>query len=172
LSPPLDGVRGAVHGAMKTFSVTPNDIEHRWYVVDAAGVPLGRLASRVAQVIRGKHKPTYTPHLDTGDGVIVVNASKVRLTGRKLEQKGYFSHSGYMGHDRITPVRSVLASKPERVIERAVFGMLPKTSLAKQVLRHKLRVYAGQTHPHEAQQPAPLPFLAPRTRAPKSTKGS
>jgi large subunit ribosomal protein L13 len=148
---------------MQTFSVTPKDIEHRWYVVDAAGVPLGRLASRIAQVIRGKHKPTYTPHLDTGDGVIVVNAARVRLTGRKLDQKGYFSHSGYMGHDRITPVRRVLSSRPERVVERAVYGMLPKTSLAKQVLRHKLRVYAGPEHPHAAQQPAPLAVLAPRT---------
>jgi large subunit ribosomal protein L13 len=149
---------------MQTFSATPKDIEHRWYVVDAAGVPLGRLASRVAQVIRGKHKPTYSPHLDTGDGVIVVNAAKVKLTGRKLEQKGYFSHSGYMGHDRITPVRKVLAGKPERVVERAVFGMLPKTSLAKQVLRHKLRVYAGAEHPHQAQQPAPLTIGAPKAK--------
>ncbi|MFI5206663.1 MAG: 50S ribosomal protein L13 [Gemmatimonadales bacterium] len=141
---------------MLTFSATPSDIESKWFVVDAEGVPLGRLASRVAQVIRGKHKPTFTPHMDTGDGVIVVNAAKVRLTGKKLEQKGYFSHSGYMGHDKITPVAAVLKSKPERVIERAVFGMLPKNSLSKQVLRLKLRVYAGAEHPHEAQQPAPL----------------
>jgi large subunit ribosomal protein L13 len=150
---------------MRTFSVTPKDIEHRWYVVDAAGVPLGRLASRVAQVIRGKHKPTFTPHADTGDGVIVVNASRVRLTGRKLEQKGYFSHSGYMGHDKITPIRSVMASRPERVIEKAVFGMLPKTSLSKQVLRHKLRVYPGAAHPHAAQQPRALTVLAPKQKA-------
>jgi len=150
---------------MLTFTATPKDLEHRWYVVDAAGVPLGRLASRVAQVIRGKHKPTFTPHMDTGDGVIVVNAAKVKLTGRKFEQKGYFSHSGYMGHDKITPVKTVLGSKPERVIERAVFGMLPKTSLAKQVLRHKLRVYAGPEHPHTAQQPAPLTVLAQTKRS-------
>jgi large subunit ribosomal protein L13 len=149
---------------MQTFSATPKDQEHRWYVVDAAGVPLGRLASRVAQVIRGKHKPTFTPHMDTGDGVIVVNAAKVKLTGRKLEQKGYFSHSGYMGHDKITPVKTVLAGKPERVVEKAVFGMLPKTSLAKQVLRLKLRVYAGPEHPHAAQQPAPLTVLAETKR--------
>jgi large subunit ribosomal protein L13 len=152
---------------MRTFTATPNDIDHRWYIVDAEGVPLGRLASRVAQVIRGKHKPTFTPHADTGDGVIVVNAAKVRLTGRKLEQKGYFSHSGFMGHDRITPVKSVLSSKPERVIERAVFGMLPKTSLAKQVLRLKLRVYAGAEHPHAAQQPAPLTVYAPKAKRSK-----
>jgi large subunit ribosomal protein L13 len=141
---------------MLTFSATPSDIESKWFVVDAEGVPLGRLASRVAQVIRGKHKPTFTPHMDTGDGVIVVNAAKVRLTGKKMEQKGYFSHSGYMGHDKITPVAAVLKGKPERVIERAVFGMLPKSSLSKQVLRLKLRVYAGAEHPHVAQQPAPL----------------
>ena len=152
---------------MLTFTATPNDIEQRWFIVDADGVPLGRLASRVAQVIRGKHKPMFTPHMDTGDGVIVLNAAKVRLTGRKLEQKGYFSHSGYMGHDKITPIKSVLASKPERVIEKAVFGMLPKTSLSRQVLRLKLRVYAGHEHPHAAQQPAPLAVFPARVHAPK-----
>ncbi len=150
---------------MNTYSVTPKDIAHRWFVVDAAGVPLGRLASRVAQVIRGKHKPTFTPHLDTGDGVIVVNAAKIRLTGRKMDQKAYFSHSGYMGHDRLTPVRTVFAGRPERVVEKAVFGMLPKTSLARQVLRHKLRVYAGSEHPHAAQRPEPLAVLAPKAKA-------
>jgi len=149
---------------MLTYTAKKKDLEHRWYVVDAAGVPLGRLATRVAQVIRGKHKPTFTPHMDTGDGVIVVNAAKVRLTGRKLEQKGYFSHSGYMGHDKITPVKTVLAGKPEKVVEKAVFGMLPKSSLAKQVLRLKLRVYAGPEHPHAAQQPAPLTVLAETKR--------
>ena len=153
---------------MNTYSVTPKDIEQRWYVVDAANQPLGRLASRVAQVIRGKHKPTFTPHLDTGDGVIVVNAAQVRLTGRKMDQKGYFSHSGYMGHDKIRSVRSVMAAKPERVVEKAVFGMLPKNSLSKQVLRHKLRVYAGAEHPHAAQQPAPLPFGAPKKKGTKT----
>ncbi len=149
---------------MQTYTAKKQDLEHRWFVVDAADVPLGRLASRVAQVIRGKHKPTFTPHMDTGDGVIVVNAAKVKLTGRKLEQKGYFSHSGYMGHDKITPVKTVLAGKPEKVVEKAVFGMLPKTSLAKQVLRLKLRVYAGPEHPHAAQQPAPLTVLAETKR--------
>jgi len=149
---------------MQTFSVTPKDIEHQWFVVDAAGVPLGRLASRVAQVIRGKHKPTFSPHLDTGDSVIVVNAAKIRLTGRKAEQKGYFSHSGYMGHDKITPIRSMMSKNPARVIEKAVFGMLPKSSLSRQVLRHKLRVYAGAEHPHEAQQPAPLGVFAPKAK--------
>jgi large subunit ribosomal protein L13 len=141
---------------MKTYSVTPKDITHHWFVVDATNIPLGRLASRVAQVIRGKHKPIFSPHLDTGDSVIVVNAAKVRLTGRKLEQKRYFSHSGYMGHEKFTPLKKVMAQRPEKVIERAVFGMLPKTSLSRQVLRNKLRVYAGADHPHVAQQPTPL----------------
>jgi large subunit ribosomal protein L13 len=125
-------------------------------VIDAQGLPLGRLASRVAQLIRGKHKPTFTPHMDCGDFVVVVNAEKVRLTGRKLEQKRYFRHSGYMGHERFTPVAKVLAKHPERVIEQAVFGMLPKTTLGRQSLRKKLKVYAGPTHPHQAQQPVPF----------------
>jgi large subunit ribosomal protein L13 len=110
----------------------------------------------VAQLIRGKHKPTFTPHMDGGDFVVVVNAAKVRLTGRKLEQKRHFRHTGYMGHERFTPVKSLLQGKhPERVIEHAVFGMLPKNSLSKQKLRTKLKVYAGETHPHQAQQPVP-----------------
>lgn len=141
---------------MKTHAVTPSEIQHHWFVVDATNIPLGRLASQVAQVIRGKHKPIFSPHLDTGDSVIVVNAAKVRLTGRKLEQKRYFRHSGYMGHERFTALKTVMANRPERVIERAVFGMLPKTSLSRQVLRLKLRVYAGAEHPHVAQQPTPL----------------
>ena len=117
---------------------------------------LGRLASKVAQVIRGKHKPTFTPHMDGGDYVVVINAEKVRLTGRKLQQKKYFSHSGYMGHERLTPAATMLAKHPERVIEKAVFGMLPKGTLGRQVLRRKLRVYAGPHHPHQGQQPTPL----------------
>jgi large subunit ribosomal protein L13 len=141
---------------MKTFSATPTDISHDWYVVDAAGVPLGRLATTVAQLIRGKHKPTFTPHMDGGDFVIVINADKVRLTGRKLDQKTYFKHTGYMGHESHTPARNLLAKHPDRVIEKAVFGMLPKTSLAKQKLRTKLKVYAGAEHPHTAQQPKPI----------------
>jgi large subunit ribosomal protein L13 len=138
---------------MKTFSATPTDISHDWFIVDAAGVPLGRLASAVAQLIRGKHKPTYTPHMDGGDFVIVINADKVRLTGRKLDQKTYFKHTGYMGHESHTPARDLLGKHPDRVIEKAVFGMLPKTSLARQKLRTKLKVYAGAEHPHVAQQP-------------------
>ena len=143
---------------MKTFSATPSDIEHKWFVVDAEGMVLGRLASEIARIIRGKHKPIFTPHMDTGDGVIVINASKVKVTGRKLEQKNYFRHTGYMGHERFTPLATMLAKHPERVIEKAVYGMLPKTTLGRQVLRRKLRVYAGADHPHVAQQPTPLTF--------------
>src|SRR3990172_4203752 len=141
---------------MKTFTAKPADISHDWHVVDAADVPLGRLASAVAQLIRGKHKPTFTPHMDGGDFVIVLNAAKVKLTGRKLEQKRYFRHTGYMGHERFTPVRTVLAKHPERIIEKAVFGMLPKNALSRQRLRGKLKVYAGASHPHAAQQPQPF----------------
>lgn len=141
---------------MKTYTATPKDIEHRWFVVDAEGMVLGRLATEVARIIRGKHKPMFTPHMDTGDNVIVINASKVRLTGRKAEQKQYFRHTGYMGHERFTPFADMIAKHPERVIEKAVYGMLPKTTLARTSLRRKLRVYAGAEHPHAAQQPATL----------------
>jgi large subunit ribosomal protein L13 len=143
---------------MKTFSATPRDIEQRWYIVDADGMVLGRLATEVARVIRGKHKPIFTPHMDTGDNVIVINASKVKVTGRKAEQKQYFRHTGYMGHERFTPYGTMIEKHPERVIEKAVFGMLPKTALGRQVLRRKLRVYANADHPHAAQQPTPLTF--------------
>jgi large subunit ribosomal protein L13 len=139
---------------METFSAKRTDISHQWHLVDAANQPLGRLATRVAQLIRGKHKPTFTPHMDGGDFVVVINAEKVRLTGRKLEQKEHFRHTGYMGHARFTPVKKLIQGKhPERVIEHAVFGMLPKNSLSKQKLRGKLKVYAGESHPHAAQQP-------------------
>jgi len=144
--------------SMKTLSARPSDIQHDWVVVDADGMILGRLAAEVAKIIRGKHKPIFTPHMDTGDFVIVINASKVKVTGRKAEQKTYFSHSGYMGHDKQTPLGTVLAKHPERVIEKAVYGMLPKTALGRQVLRRKLRVYAGASHPHVAQQPKPVTF--------------
>ena len=143
---------------MKTFSATPSDITNDWFVVDATDLVLGRLASEVAKIIRGKHKPIFTPHMDTGDGVIIINASKVKVTGRKAEQKRYFRHTGYMGHERFTPFSTMFAKHPERVIEKAVYGMLPKTALARQILRRKLRVYAGAEHPHIAQQPKPLTF--------------
>ena len=143
---------------MKTYSASPADIEHRWVVVDADGMVLGRLASQVAKIIRGKHKPTFTPHMDTGDNVIVINAAKVRVTGRKAEQKRYFSHTGYMGHERFTPFATMLAKHPERVIEKAVYGMLPKSSLGRQTLRRKLRVYRDAEHRHAAQQPKVITF--------------
>jgi len=143
---------------MRTYTATPKDIEHRWYVVDAEGMVLGRLATEVAKIIRGKHKPMFTPHMDTGDNVIVINASKVRVTGRKAEQKEYFRHTGYMGHERFTPFATMLAKHPERVIEKAVYGMLPKTALGRQSLRRKLRVFAGAQHDHVAQQPEVLTF--------------
>jgi large subunit ribosomal protein L13 len=138
---------------MKTFTATPKDIQRRWFLIDADGMVLGRLASEVAKIIRGKHKPIFTPHMDTGDHVIVINASKVRVTGRKAEQKEYFRHTGYMGHERFTPYATMLEKHPERVVEKAVFGMLPKSALGRQKLRLKLKVYAGDQHPHTAQQP-------------------
>src|SRR5947208_10151366 len=134
---------------MNTFSLRKEDVTHRWYLVDAAGQPLGRLASRVAQVLRGKHKPTFTPHLNCGDCVIVINAEQIKLTGRKMEQKRYFRHTGYMGHERFTPVNVLLAKHPERVIEKAVWGMLPKTTLSRQKVKQMLKVYAGPTHRSE-----------------------
>ena len=138
---------------MKTFTATPKDIQRRWFLIDADGMVLGRLACEVAKIIRGKHKPIFTPHMDTGDHVIVINASKVRVTGRKAEQKEYFRHTGYMGHERFTPFATMLEKHPERVVEKAVFGMLPKSALGRQKLRLKLKVYAGDQHPHTAQQP-------------------
>ena len=141
---------------MSTYTARPSDIEHKWFLVDAEGMVLGRLASEVAKIIRGKHKPTFTPHMDTGDNVIVINASKVRVTGRKAEQKQYFSHSGYMGHDKQMPYATMIAKHPDRVIEKAVHGMLPKSSLGRQTLRLKLRVYPGASHPHHAQQPTAI----------------
>lgn len=142
---------------MKTYSVKAGEIETRWFVVDAEGQVLGRLASEVARIIRGKHKPIYTPHLDTGDYVVVVNADKVRLTGRKAEQKSYFKHTGYMGNEKFIPFRTMLEKHPERVIELAVKGMLPKNALGRQ-MRGKLKVYAGAEHPHAGQQPQSLTF--------------
>jgi large subunit ribosomal protein L13 len=143
---------------MGTYSAKPRDITQEWFVVDAEGLVLGRLASEVAKIIRGKHKPMFTPHMDTGDGVIIINASKIRVTGRKAENKEYFRHTGYMGHARFTPLGTMLQKHPERVIEKAVYGMLPKTALGRQVLRRKLRVYANADHPHVAQQPKTLSF--------------
>lgn len=140
---------------MKTYTVSASEIEREWWVVDADDRVLGRLASKVARILRGKHKPTYSPHLDVGDHVIVVNAEKVRLTGNKEETKRYFRHSGYMGGDKSIPFSRMRERRPEWVIERAVKGMLPRGPLGRQMAT-KLRVYAGPEHPHEAQQPEPL----------------
>ncbi len=142
---------------MKTFMATPSTIERKWYVVDAADYTLGRLASEVAQVLRGKNKPIYTPSMDTGDYVIVINADKVRITGKKLDQKIYYHHSDYVGGMKETTLRKMMQTKPERVIELAVKGMLPKGPLGRQMYT-KLHVYAGPEHPHAAQKPEPLTF--------------
>lgn len=140
---------------MKTYTPKDNEIERRWWLVDAEDKVLGRLASEIAKVLRGKHKRIYTPHLDTGDYVVVINAEKVRLTGTKADQKTYFRHTGYPGGEKHIPFRMMQEKHPHRVIELAVKGMLPKTKLGRQ-MRKKLRVYAGPTHPHEGQQPQPL----------------
>ena len=138
-----------------TFMANASNIERKWYVVDAEGQTLGRLAAEVAKVLRGKHKPTFTPHVDTGDYVIVVNAAKVKLTGKKLIQKTYFRHSGYPGGSSFTQAGHMLEKRPERVVEMAVRGMLPTNKLGEQMYR-KLNVYAGAEHPHQAQQPEEL----------------
>jgi large subunit ribosomal protein L13 len=140
---------------MKTYTPKVQEVQRRWWVVDAEDQVLGRLATRVATLLRGKHKPMYTPHLDTGDFVIIVNAEKVRLTGKKATDKMYFRHSGYMGGERFIPITTMMEKHPERVIQLAVKGMLPKTNLGR-LMRRKLKVYAGAEHPHVAQQPEVL----------------
>ena len=140
---------------MRTYTPKAEDIEHRWWLVDAQDKPLGRLATEVARLLRGKHKPIFTPHLDTGDHVVVINARKVRLTGKKAESKTYFRHSGYMGHEKHIPFQRMIETRPERVIELAVKGMLPKSALGKN-LGKKLKVYADAEHPHQGQRPEPL----------------
>lgn len=142
---------------MQTYMANPDKIERKWYVVDAEGCTLGRLASGVASVLRGKNKPQFTPHVDTGDYVIVVNADKIKVTGKKLEQKIYYNHSDYVGGMRETTLKEMLAKKPERVIELAVKGMLPKGPLGRSMYT-KLFVYAGPEHKHEAQKPEALTF--------------
>ena len=139
----------------KTYSPTPASIERAWHVVDATGAPLGRLASRIAQVLRGKHKPTYAPHIDGGDYVIVINAEKVSVTSGKTQSKIYYRHSGYPGGLKEETFERLLDRRPEAIIERAVKGMLPKNRLGRQMGR-KLKVYAGPDHPHASQNPQPL----------------
>ena len=143
---------------MKTFMANAQTVERKWYIVDADGMPLGRLASQVAAILRGKNKPTYTPNVDTGDHVIVINASKVVLTGKKLDQKFYYRHSGYPGGLKETRYRDLMAKKPEFAVKHAVVGMLPKGPLGRQMAR-KLRVYAGAEHEHAAQQPVALELV-------------
>jgi large subunit ribosomal protein L13 len=142
---------------MKTYSPKPRDIQRSWYVVDADGAILGRLASEVARILRGKHKPMFAPHMDVGDHVIVVNAAKVRVTGDKAAQKLYRSHSQHPGGLREVPYERLVARRPERVVENAVRGMLPRNRLGRQMFR-KLAVYPGPDHPHAAQNPAPMPL--------------
>ncbi|MEW6399723.1 MAG: 50S ribosomal protein L13 [Bacillota bacterium] len=140
----------------KSYLPHKEDVKRRWYVIDAAGKPLGRVAVLAAQVLRGKHRPDFTPYLDTGDHVIIVNAEKVALTGKKLQQKTYFRHSGYPGGVRLVSARDMRARNPERMMKLAVWGMLPHHRLGRQIIR-KLKVYRGPEHPHAAQRPEPLP---------------
>ena len=142
---------------MKTFMASPATIDRKWYVVDATGHTLGRLSSEIAKILRGKNKPIFTPHIDTGDHVIVINADKIKVTGKKLDQKIYYSHSEYVGGMKEITLRKLLVKKPEKVMELAVKGMLPKGPLGRQMLT-KLHVYAGPEHVHEAQKPEVLTF--------------
>ena len=142
---------------MKTFMTSPATIDRKWYVVDATGMTLGRLASEVAKVLRGKNKPIFTPHIDCGDNVIVINAEKIKVTGKKMDQKVYYHHSDYVGGLKEATLREKLEKKPEQVIELAVKGMLPKGPLGRQMFT-KLHVYAGPEHKHEAQKPEVLTF--------------
>jgi len=143
---------------VRTWVPKKGDIKKKWYVIDADGVVLGRLAARVAAVLRGKHKPVFSPFIDTGDFVVVVNAGKIKVTGKKLEQKKYYSHSGYPGHLKERSLAAVMAKHPDRVVTAAVKGMLPHNKLGRAQSR-KLKVYAGAEHPHKAQQPEPLEMV-------------
>ena len=142
---------------MKTYMANPDKIERKWYVVDAEGQTLGRLAAEVAKVLRGKNKPEFTPHIDTGDNVIVINAEKIKVTGKKLDQKVYYHHSDYVGGMKETTLREMMAKKPEQVIELAVKGMLPKGPLGRTMIK-KLHLYVGAEHAHQAQKPEVLTF--------------
>lgn len=142
---------------MKTYVPKLKDIEHKWYVVDAKGLVLGRLATQVARVLAGKHKPTYVPFLDSGDYVIVINAAEVEITGKKLEQKSYRHHTGYPGGLKEIQAKKLFALKPEKVVQEAVWGMMPKTKLGRKMIK-KLKVFRGSDHRHQAQQPVELKF--------------
>jgi len=138
-----------------TYYPTADQIENKWFIIDAENQVLGRLASEVAQILRGKHKPQFTPHMDTGDYVIVINAEKIRLSGKKSNYKSYFSHSGYIGNEKSIDYHEMLTKHPDRVIKHAVKGMLPHNRLGRQIIK-KLKIYRGADHPHAAQQPKPL----------------
>lgn len=140
---------------MSTFMAKPEQVERKWYLVDASDKTLGRLATKVADILRGKHKPSFTPHIDTGDFVIIINAEKIKLTGKKWDQKKYYRHSGYPGGIKETTYKDLVKKKPELIIEKAVKGMIPHNKLGRQVIK-KLKVYAGSEHPHQAQQPEEL----------------
>ena len=140
---------------MKTFTAKPADIQRAWHLIDASDLILGRMASRLSLVLQGKHKPIYTPHIDCGDHVVVINAEKIRVTGKKAEQKRYYHHTGYPGGLRVTTYEQMMEAKPEQIIRLAVRRMLPKNKLARKMLT-KLHIYAGANHPHSAQQPQPL----------------
>ena len=140
---------------MKTFSAKPQEVQSSWYLVNAEGQTLGRLASQIASRLRGKHKPEYTPHVDTGDYIVVVNAEKIRVTGRKLKDKIYYKHTGYIGNLKKESLEHLMQRAPEKALERAVKGMLPRNPLGRQMIK-KLRVFSGTEHPHQAQQPVLL----------------
>jgi len=140
---------------VKTYSVKQRDIKREWYLVDASGKVLGRLASRVASILKGKHKPTYSPHLDVGDHVIIINADKIKVTGKKFHQKMYYHHTGYPGGLRSVSFRKIFQEKPERILYHAIWGMLPHNRLGRKMIK-KLRIYAGAEHPHQAQKPKVL----------------
>ncbi|MGD0373440.1 MAG: 50S ribosomal protein L13 [Streptosporangiaceae bacterium] len=156
---------------MRTFSPKAGDIHRQWHVIDASDIVLGRLASQAATLLRGKHKPIFAPHVDTGDFVIVINAEKVALSGNKLADKHAYRHSGYPGGLRSITYGALLAKNPERVVEKAVKGMLPKNTLGRQMLR-KLKVYAGPEHPHQAQQPVPFEITQVAQQAAASRAGA
>ena len=139
----------------KTYAVKKKEITRQWFVIDAENAVLGRMASKAAHILKGKHKPIYTPHLDTGDHVVIVNAEKVKMTGKKQEQKLYWRHSGYPGGIKSTSAAKIIKEKPERIIRHAVAGMLPKNTIGRQMIK-KLKIYAGSVHPHTAQEPKPL----------------
>lgn len=144
---------------MKTFSAKPAEVRHDWILIDAADKTLGRLSTEIARRLRGKHKPEYTPHVDTGDYIVVINAEKIRVTGRKLDNKMYYRHTGYIGNLKSTNLKDLLAKKPEEPLRLAVKGMMPRNPLGR-AMQSKLKIYAGDQHPHEAQQPKLLDFTA------------